>query len=170
MDAAPISAAGLAVGTLGLLVSLCGFAVAITQIKRARSAAEAAAQAARDARQTMMRVASVSDLSQIVIQIDLLKEMYSAQDFGRAVDRCILLRRLLTDVMARLPDPEHRAVLYNAIMQLQRLEVAANGASDEQTPVSSERFISVLVAMQQALDEVRAKIELEASDARSEEP
>lgn len=150
--------ASLIVGALGVFISLGGFSAAIWQIRRTRTAAESAERAATDAREAVFYVTSVSDLSQIVIQMEQVKELHRNREWVRAIDRYILLRRLITEARSRLPE-DIRGALTTAIIRLTQMEKAANQAlvRGEQAPVA--RLNNELVDLQQSLDEVRVAIE-----------
>lgn len=150
--------ASLIIGALGLFISLGGFSAAIWQIKRTRTAAESAERAATAAREAVFYVTSVSDLTQIVIQMEQVKELHRNREWVRAIDRYILLRRLITEARSRLPE-DTRGALTTAIIRLTRMEKAANQAltRGEQTPVV--HLNNELVDLQQSLDEVRVAIE-----------
>ena len=150
--------ASLIIGALGVFISLGGFTIAVAQIRRTRAAAESAERAATDAREAAFYVTSVSDLSQIVIQMEQVKELHRNREWVRAIDRYILLRRLITEARSRLPE-DTRGALTTAIIRLMQMEKAANQAlaRGEQAPVA--RLNNELVDLQQSLDEVRVAIE-----------
>ena len=150
--------ANLVIGILGVFISLGGFSAAIWQIRRTRTAAESAERAATDAREAVFYVTSVSDLSQIVSQMEQVKELHRNREWVRAIDRYILLRRLITEARSRLPE-DTRGTLTTAIIRLTQMEKAANQAlaRGEQAPVA--RLNNELVDLQQSLDEVRVAIE-----------
>lgn len=150
--------ASLIIGVLGVFISLGGFTTAIWQIRRTRAAAESAERAATAAREAAFHVTSISDLSQIVIQLEQVKELHRNREWVRAIDRYILLRRLITEARARLPETT-RGALTTAIIRLMQMEKAANQAltRGEQTPVA--HLNNELVDLQQSLDEVRVAIE-----------
>lgn len=150
--------ASLIIGALGVFISLGGFTIAVAQIRRTRAAAESAERAATDAREAAFYVTSVSDLSQIVIQMEQVKELHRNREWVRAIDRYILLRRLITEAGSRLPE-DTRGALTTAIIRLMQMEKAANQAlaRGEQAPVA--RLNNELVDLQQSLDEVRVAIE-----------
>ena len=150
--------ASLVIGILGVFISLGGFSAAIWQIRRTRAAAESAERAATDAREAVFYVTSVSDLSQIVSQMEQVKELHRNREWVRAIDRYILLRRLITEARSRLQE-DTRGALTTAIIRLMQMEKAANQAlaRGEQAPVA--RLNNELVDLQQSLDEVRVAIE-----------
>lgn len=150
--------ASLIIGALGVFISLGGFTIAVAQIRRTRAAAESAERAATDARAAVFYVTSVSDLSQIVIQMEQVKELHRNREWVRAIDRYILLRRLITEARSRLPE-DIRGALTTAIIRLTQMEKAANQSlvRGEQAPVA--RLNNELVDLQQSLDEVRVAIE-----------
>lgn len=156
--------ASLIIGALGLFISLGGFSAAIWQIRHTRAAAESAERAATAAREAVFYVTSVSDLSQIVIQMEQVKELHRNREWVRAIDRYILLRRLITEARSRLLE-DTRGVLTTAIIRLTRMEKAANQAlaRGERTPVV--HLNNELVDLQQSLDEVRVAIEKRLLDA-----
>lgn len=161
--------AGLAVGILGLIVSLSGFIIAVWQIRRTRTAAESAERAAIEAREAVLYVTSVSDLSQASAQIEQIKELHRTQDWRRAADRYTPLRQLLIRAASRLPE-ENQQVFNFAVVQLREMETDVNLALDRNIPLSSTRFISILLEVQHSLDEVRTELEkylLGASNART---
>ena len=150
--------ASLIIGALGVFISLGGFSAAIWQIRRTRAAAESAERAATAAREAAFYVTSVSDLSQIVSQMEQVKELHRNREWVRAIDRYILLRRLITEARSRLQE-DTRGALTTAIIRLTQMEKAANQAlaRGEQAPVA--RLNNELVDLQQSLDEVRVAIE-----------
>ena len=156
--------AGLAVGILGLIVSLSGFIIAVWQIRRTRTAAEHAEEAAVKAREAIFHVTSVSDLSQASAQIEQIKELYRTHDWQRATDRYTQLRRVLTEVRSRLPD-ERRDILGDklrrAIEQLIIIEIESNRAVARGNDIDIVRFQVILLRIQQDIDEARLEIERE---------
>ena len=141
-----------------MFISLGGFSAAIWQIRRTRTAAESAERAATDAREAAFYVTSVADLSQIVSQMEQVKDLHRNREWVRAIDRYILLRRLITEARSRLQE-DTRGALTTAIIRLMQMEKAANQAlaRGEQAPVA--RLNNELVDLQQSLDEVRVAIE-----------
>lgn len=161
--------ASLVVGVLGLIVSLSGFTIAVWQIRRTRTAAESAEQAAIEAREAVLYVTSVADLSQASSQIEQIKELHRTQEWKRAADRYTPLRQMLTRASSRLPE-ENQQVFNFAIVQLREMEKDVNLALDQKLSLSSARFISILLEMQDSLDKVRMELEnylSGASDART---
>ena len=150
--------AGLVVGAIGLVVSAAAFIVAVWQIRKTQSAAESAANAATEAREVAQSVTSVSDLSQITVQMDLLRELHRHKEWTRAIDRYSSLRRLLTEARSRLPEEAH-TTLNLAIIRLQRMEKDLNTALAKDDDISEEYFNNELVDLQQALDEIRVWLE-----------
>ena len=155
------------IGVLGVFISLGGFSAAIWQIRRTRAAAESAERAAIAAREAAFHVTSISDLSQIVIQLEQVKELHRNREWGRAIDRYILLRRLITEARSRLPETT-RGALTTAIIRLMQMEKAANQAltRGEQTPFA--HLNNELVDLQQSLDEVRVAIEKRLLDTEGQ--
>ena len=145
-------------GILGLVVSIGGFAIAFWQIRRTRSAAESAEQAASEAREGISYVTSMSDLSQIISQMEQVKELHRNEEWSRANDRYTPLRQLLTSAKSRLPD-ETASVFTHAIIQLREMEKESNNALNGDSSISSAAFNNVLVDLQQSLDEVRVELE-----------
>lgn len=150
--------ASLIIGALGVFISLGGFSAAIWQIRRTRAAAESAERAATAAREAAFYVTSVADLSQIVSQMEQVKELHRNREWVRAIDRYILLRRLITEARSRLQE-DTRGALTTAIIRLTQMEKAVNQAlaRGEQAPVA--HINNELVDLQQSLDEVRVAIE-----------
>lgn len=157
--------ANLAVSVAGLVIAICGFAIAIWQIRRTRTAAEAAEAAATAARASMFSVTSLLDLSQASMLIEQLKELYRNEEWRRAVDRCTQLRQILTRVKSRLPE-EKRDKIDDAIHQLFYLERTTNRAIAEGTEIDATRLHVqvILLAIHQDIDETLAEIEYNLSD------
>ena len=150
--------ASLFVGILGLFISVAGFSLALWQINRSRSAAVHAEEAATAARETVLYVTSVSDLSHIVSQMDQLKELHRNQEWRRAIDRYSPLRRLLSEARGRLPDDAHDKLSF-AIIQIGLMEKEVNDALTEESQILGTRLNSILVDLQQSLDEARVELE-----------
>ena len=155
--------ANLAVSVAGLVIAICGFAVAIWQIRRTRAAAESAEAAATAARESIFSVTSLIDLSQASMQIEQLKELHRNNEWRRAVDRYTSLRQILTRAKLRLSE-EKRDKLDDAIHQLASLESATNRAIAEGTDIDAAEFHRILLAIQQDIDETLAEIEYNLSD------
>ena len=157
--------ANLAVSVAGLVIAICGFAVAIWQIRRTRTAAESAEVAATAARASIFSVTSLLDLSQASMQIDQLNELYRNNEWRRAVDRYTPLRQNLIKAKSRLPE-EIRDKLDKAIEQLSYLEDETNKAIEAGTEIDEARFRvhATLLTMQRSIDETLAEIEYNLSD------
>ena len=157
--------ANLAVSVASLVIAICGFAIAIWQIRRTRTAAEAAEAAATAARASMFSVTSLLDLSQASMLIEQLKELYRNEEWRRAVDRCTQLRQILTRVKSRLPE-EKRDKIDDAIHHLFYLERTTNRAIAEGTEIDATRLHVqvILLAIHQDIDETLAEIEYNLSD------
>ena len=149
---------------MGLVVSLAGFGIAFWQIRRTRSAAESAERAASEAREGISFVTSISDLSQIISQMEQIKELHRNREWDRANDRYTPLRQLLTSARARLPD-ETAEVFTRAIIQLREMEKESNNALSGESSIPSASFNNILVDLQQSLDEVRVELEKQLSAA-----
>lgn len=106
----------------------------------------------------MHHVTVISDLSQISVQIELLKELHRNGEWTRAIDRYSPLRRLLTEARVRLPQETH-ATLNVAIIQLEDMEKDANKALAQDVPVSHTAFNNELVDLQQSLEVIRVWLE-----------
>ena len=74
--------ASLAVGVLGLIVSLCGFTIAVWQIRRTRTAAESAEAAATEAREAVLRGISIPDLIEAQSIVGELLQLHRNQDLS----------------------------------------------------------------------------------------
>ena len=158
IDDQGIAVASLIVGAVSLIVSLGGFTIAVWQIRRTRSAAESAERAATEAREAVLHVTSVSDLSQITVQMELIRELHRNGEWTRAIDRYASLRRLLTEARSRLPEEAHD-ILNVAIIRLQEMEKIVNNALDKGNPISSAALNDEIVDIQQSLDEIRVWFE-----------
>ena len=139
-------------------MSAAAFVVAVWQIRKTQSAAESAAQAATEAREVVRQVTSVSDLSQIIVEIDLLREVHRAGDWKRAMDKYSSLERSLTRARSSLPD-ESRGKLNTAVVRLQRIERVVSNSHDRDIPISIAIVNSELVHLRQSLGEVRTELE-----------
>lgn len=162
--------ANLAVSVAGLVIAICGFAVAIWQIRRTRTAAESAEVAATAARDEIFSVTTLLDLSQASMQIEHLKELHRNEEWRRAADRYTPLRQILIRAKSWLPE-EKRDKIDDVISQLNYLETASleedtNRAIAERTEIDAARFQVhiVLLEIQQDIDESLAKIEYNLSD------
>ena len=159
---------GLAVGILGLIVSVGGFTLALWQITRTRTAAEHAEEAAVDAREVVLRRMSISDLTQAHAIIEELKALHRNQDLNEAIRRYTPLRQILTDVQATLPE-ESRELFDFAINSLMDMESDIDRAisSENSTVIDTATFNGVLVDIQQTLHELRVQLERSASSSTS---
>ena len=163
--------ANLAVSVASLIIAVCGFAIAIWQIRRTRTAAESAEAAAMAARASIFSVTSLLDLSQASMLIEQLKELHRNEDWRRAVDRYTPLRQILIRAKARLPE-EKRDKIDDVIRQLKDLEMVSlaeeetNRAIAERTEIDAARFqiLVALVEIQQDIYESLAEIEYNLSD------
>ena len=138
-----IAVAGIIVGAIGLIVSAAAFIIAVWQIRKTQSAAESAARAATEAREVLSQVASISDLSQIIGQLDQLKELHRNQEWKRAMDRYSLLLRLLTEARASIPEAEkdeNVQVFLRAIMQLRAMAREVDIALEQGFQLSSAKI------------------------------
>ena len=96
--------ANFIVGVTALAVSLGGFAIAIWQIRKARSAAEAANTAATQARESLIHRLSIGDLARASSEIDRLKDLHRGQEWQRALDQYPRVRQTLVDVRVRVEE------------------------------------------------------------------
>ena len=156
--------AGFAVGAIGLVVSAAAFIVAVWQIRKTQTAAENAAKAAREARDVVRHVSVVSDLSQISVQIELIKELHRNEEWTRAIDRYSPLRRVLTDARSTLSD-ELDAIFTFAIIQLQLMERRVDVSFADQIPIPFAELNDDLTHLQQLLDEVRVELQRNLANA-----
>ena len=145
--------ASLAVGVLGLIVSLCGFTIAVWQIRRTRTAAESAEEAAVKAREAVLRGISIPDLVEVHAIIGELIQLHRNQDLSDIFPKYEQLRAILTDVKANLSG-DYTDVLDEAIDVLMDIEDEA-----ELPEVDATTFNGSLREIQQILHEVRAGIE-----------
>ena len=156
--------AGLAVGILGLIVSLSGFTIAVWQIRRTRTAAESAEKAATAARQAVLRGISISDLAQAHAIIEELKNLHRNHDLYRAVRIYTTLRQLLTEVRANLPNnlrEDFDQRFDTAIYELTDMERDIDEAmfSDFWSEIDTANFNNKLSDMQQTMNELRVYLE-----------
>ena len=147
-------------------MSAAAFIVAVWQIRKTQSAAESAAQAANEARDVVQSVTSISDLSQITVQMDMLGELHRNEEWTRAIDRYSSLRRLLTEARSRLPDEAHTA-LNLAIIRLKEMEQDANIALAQGVQISYADYNNELIDLQQSLDVIRVWLENRLSGVSS---
>ena len=140
-----------------MVVSAAALVVAVWQIRKTQSAAERAAQSASEAREAIHYIAAISDLSQISVQIELIKELHRNEEWTRAIDRYSLLRRLLTEARLRLPEEAHTE-LNLAIIRLQQMEKDINNAVAQNDPISSSDLNNLLVDLQ-SLEMIRVWLE-----------
>lgn len=155
--------ASLSIGVVGLIVSLAGFTIAVRQIRKTRSAAEHAEEAANEAREALLQITSISDLSQASALIEQIKELHRKQELGRAIDKYTPLRQLLTVARARLPEANTNTFTY-AIRQLVIMEEETDIALRDTSVLSELSFQSILLEMQQSLDEARVELERNLAD------
>ena len=154
--------ANLIAGVTALAVSLGGFAVAIWQIRKARSAAEAANRAATQARESLVHRLSIGDLARASSEIDRLKDLHRGQEWQRALDQYPRVRQTLVDVRVRVQDnaPETANAFQRAISQLAQMESAVERAlPDPQRAPTPETLNRRLVSIQGTLDDLRSKLE-----------
>lgn len=162
--------ASLAVGVLGLIVSLCGFTIAVWQIRRTRTAAESAAQAATEAREAVLRGISISDLTQAHATMEELKNLHRIQDLYRVVRIYTALRQLLTEVRANLPNnlsEDFDQRIDAAIYELTDMEKDVDRAisSDSASEIDTAEFNNKLSTMQQTINELRVRLERHPSSS-----
>ena len=154
--------ANLGIGIAALVVSLSGFAIAIWQIRKARSAAEAAADAATKARDALVHRLAIGDLARASSEIDRLKELHRTQEWQRALDQHPRVRQTLVEVRTRIHDePAETVTAFQvAIAQLAEMESAVERAlaDPEQSPISL-RLNATLVSIQETLDDLRGVLE-----------
>lgn len=160
--------AGLAVGLLGLIVSVGGFTLALWQITRTRAAAEHAEEAAVAARAVVLRSMSISDLTQAHAIIEELKVLHRNQDLNEAIRRYTPLRQILTDVQATLPN-DSMGVFATAINSLMDMESDIDRAisSEDSAAIDIVTFNGILVDLQQMLHELRVQLERRAANSTS---
>ena len=145
--------ASLAVGVLGLIVSLCGFTIAVWQIRRTRTAAESAEAAATEAREAVLRGISIPDLIEAQSIVGELLQLHRNQDLSYIFPKYERLRSVLTDVKANLSG-DYTDALDEAIDVLMDIEDEV-----ELREVDATTFNGRLREIQQMLHEVRAGIE-----------
>ena len=154
--------ANLIVGVTALAVSLGGFAVAIWQIRKARSAAEAANRAATQARESLVHRLSIGDLARASSEIDRLKDLHRAQEWQRALDQYPRVRQTLVDVRTRVEEdaPETATAFQRAIAQLAQMESVVERALPGPEPALTAATLNPrLVSIQGTLDSLRSKLE-----------
>ena len=153
-----IAAVGLVVGTIGLVVSIVAVIIALRQISRTRTAAKSAKSAADSAHEAMRLVASMSDLSQIINQMEYIRELHRTQEWVRAMDRYAPLRRLLTETKGRAPEQDQE-VFNRATMQLSAMEKEISEALDQNLQISSTKINATLSDIEQSLVEKLVELE-----------
>ena len=154
--------ANFIVGVTALAVSLGGFAVAIWQIRKARSAAEAANRAATQARESLVHRLSIGDLARASSEIDRLKDLHRGQEWQRALDQYPRVRQTLVDVRVRVEEdaPDTATAFQGAIAQLAQMESAVERALPGPGPALTAATLNRrLVSIQGTLDDLRSKLE-----------
>ena len=157
-----MDSANFIVGVTALAVSLGGFAVAIWQIRKAKSAAEAANRAATQARESLVHRLSIGDLARASSEIDRLKDLHRAQEWQRALDQYPRVRQTLVDVRTRVEEdaPETATAFQGAVAQLAQMESAVERALPSPDPALTAATLNRrLVAIQGTLDDLRSKLE-----------
>ena len=157
-----MDSANFIVGITALAVSLGGFAIAIWQIRKARSAAEAANTAATQARESLVHRLSIGDLARASSEIDRLKDLHRAQEWQRALDQYPRVRQTLVDVRTRVEEdaPETATAFQRAIAQLAQMESVVERALPDPEPVLVAATLNRrLVSIQGTLDDLRSRLE-----------
>ena len=155
-----IAFAGLIVGALGLIVSLCGFTIAVWQIRRTRTAAEHAEEAATAARQAVLRGISISDLTQAYIIIEELRGLHRNQDLDNVLQKYGQLMDILFEVRANLSQDYWNRFdeAIDAVIDMEE-KVETATFSNEPAEVDTAGFNRSLRNMQSMLRGVRADLE-----------
>lgn len=154
--------ANFIVGVTALAVSLGGFAIAIWQIRKARSAAEAANRAATQARESLVHRLSIGDLARASSEIDRLKDLHRRQEWQRALDQYPGVRQTLVEVRNRVLDqPAAIATAFQeAVSQLVGMESAVERTlADPSRTLRAQDLNRRLVSIQQTLDDLRSQLE-----------
>ena len=87
----------------GSLISVAGILVTIAVAWSARAASRSADNAAREARDDIRRYLQTIDLERATILIQRIKNLHNSNQWEDALDQYPLLRKLLTDIIARCP-------------------------------------------------------------------
>ena len=157
-----MDSANFIVGVTALAVSLGGFAIAIWQIRKAKSAAEAANRAATQARESLVHRLSIGDLARASSEIDRLKDLHRAGEWQRALDQYPRVRQTLVDVRTRVEEdaPETATAFQGAVAQLAQMESAVERALPGPEPTLTAATLNRrLVSIQGTLDDLRSKLE-----------
>lgn len=139
-------------------MSAIALAVAVWQIRKTQSAAQSAAKAATEARESVRDAASLISLSEIIVEIDLLREIHESKNWKRAMDKYSSLERSLSRARSSLPDESH-STLNIAVVKLQQIEIKVSGLHDRNQPIPVALVNMELVGLRQSLGEVRASLE-----------
>ena len=157
-----MDSANFIVGVTAFAVSLGGFAVAIWQIRKARSAAEAANTAATQARESLVHRLSIGDLARASSEIDRLKDLHRRQEWQRALDQYPRVRQTLVEVRTRVEEdaPETATAFQGAVAELAQMESAVERVrANPQRVLTPESLNRRLVSIQGTLDDLRSKLE-----------
>ena len=157
-----MDSANFIVGVTALVVSLGGFAIAIWQIRKAKSAAEAATKAALDTRKALVQRLAIGDIGRVAADIDRLKDFHRNQEWQRALDQYPRVLQTLVEVRIRVQEqPTETATAFQqAIIQLATMESAVEGAlADPNRNPAAQGLNRKLVAIQQTLDDLRTRLE-----------
>jgi hypothetical protein len=152
---------GSLASAVGLVVSLSGLGFAIYQIMRTRAVATAARDAAQEVREALARNFTIVDLTRAGEQIQGLKEYHPTQQWQRALDRYLDVRRLLVDIgetHQNLTD-RHRETIQGARRQIQVMERTAETALRNTIAPNMRSFNATLSEVQSALAEIVIRLQ-----------
>lgn len=159
---------GNLVGVFGVIISLGGFAIAIWQIRKAKSSAQAAEIASNQTRESIVRVLSVGDLRRAIELIQRIKDFHRDQRWEVSLQHYQILRATLTDIRERLPETmsEVRMTLRNSIPQISVIENNVDRAIREDTePSGINNFNSRLNSIQAGLEAIASSTHFLDSEA-----
>ena len=140
-----------------------GFAIAIWQVTRARTAARAAEIASKQTRDTIATVLTVGDLNRAIQLIQRIKDFHRDQKWEVSLQHYQILRATLTDIRSRLPDAlsDKRLALHRAIPQISVMETSVDQSiREDNTPNGVENFSGILNSIQLHLEEISSSTQL----------
>ncbi|MYC08066.1 MAG: hypothetical protein F4X57_12995 [Chloroflexi bacterium] len=152
--------ASFIIGLGGLIVS----GISLTLALKARSTAISAEKASDAARQAVFQTIAISELTQAIALVELLKELHKNNDFNRALDRYTQLRQLITALQTSQTE-EDVTRFDNAIIQLMDIETTVRKSVYTGTQIDAAKIDSGLLKIQQLLDEARVKQEQRVTGA-----
>ena len=150
------------VAVLGVVVSLGGFSIAITQVVRARRASEAAERAVRTTVIVLARNLAIADVVRASERIEDIKRLHRERQWQQALERYRDIRLVLAEIRSRHPSLTaiENASLQDASDQMRTIERSVGRAtSGGSEPTQTQRFDDFLLDTQIMLDELASNLQ-----------